>query len=50
MKWIKEIGIAGIKVDFFRGDKQVTMELYEDILSGANRYGIQVIFHGVYFT
>ena len=46
MKWMKEIGIAGIKVDFFGGDKQVTMELYEDILSDANRYGIQVIFHG----
>ena len=46
MKWLKEIGITGIKVDFFGGDKQVTMELYEDILSDANRYGIQVIFHG----
>ena len=46
MKWMQSIGIAGIKVDFFGGDKQVTMELYEDILSDANRYGIQVIFHG----
>lgn len=46
MKWMKKAGIAGIKVDFFAGDKQVTMELYEDILSDANRYGLQVIFHG----
>ena len=46
MKWMKSAGIAGIKVDFFGGDKQVTMELYEDILSDANRYGLQVIFHG----
>ena len=46
MKWLKSIGVAGIKVDFFGGDKQVTMQLYEDILSDANRYGLQVIFHG----
>ena len=46
MKWLKSAGIAGIKVDFFGGDKQATMELYEDILSDANRYGLQVIFHG----
>ena len=46
MKWLQSIGIAGIKVDFFGGDKQVTMQLYEDILSDANRYGLQVIFHG----
>jgi hypothetical protein len=46
MKWMKSIGIAGIKVDFFGGDKQMTMKLYEDILSDANRYGLQVIFHG----
>ena len=46
MKWMHKAGIAGIKVDFFPGDKQVTMKLYEDILSDANRYGLQVIFHG----
>ena len=46
MKWLKSIGVKGIKVDFFGGDKQVTMQLYEDILADANRYGLQVIFHG----
>jgi len=46
MKWMKSIGIAGIKVDFFGGDKQETMKLYEDILSDANDYGLEVIFHG----
>ena len=46
MKWLKEIGVVGIKVDFFGGDKQETMKLYEDILSDANRYGLQVVFHG----
>ena len=46
MKWMKEIGVKGIKVDFFGGDKQETMRLYEDILSDANDYGLMVIFHG----
>ena len=46
MKWLQSIGVKGIKVDFFGGDKQETMRLYEDILSDANRYGLQVIFHG----
>ena len=46
MKWLQSIGVKGIKVDFFGGDKQETMQLYEDILSDANRYGLQVIFHG----
>ena len=46
MRWMQSIGIKGIKVDFFGGDKQETMRLYEDILSDANRYGLQVVFHG----
>ena len=46
MAWMKKIGVAGIKVDFFGGDKQETMRLYEDILSDANDYGLEVIFHG----
>lgn len=46
MKWMQSIGIRGIKVDFFGGDKQMTMQLYEDILADANDYGLLVIFHG----
>ena len=46
MAWMKKIGVVGIKVDFFGGDKQETMRLYEDILSDANDYGLEVIFHG----
>ncbi|WP_343587693.1 glycoside hydrolase family 97 catalytic domain-containing protein [Flavobacterium sp.] len=46
MAWMNSIGIKGIKVDFFGGDKQVTMKLYEDILTDANEFGIMVIFHG----
>ena len=46
MTWLQRIGVKGIKVDFFGGDKQETMRLYEDILSDANRHGLQVVFHG----
>ncbi len=46
MKWMQENGILGIKVDFFGGDKQPMMKLYEEILTDANDYGLLVIFHG----
>lgn len=46
MEWLKSIGVKGIKVDFFGGDKQQTMQLYEDILTDANDFGLVVIFHG----
>ena len=46
MAWMKDNGILGIKVDFFGGDKQPMMQLYEDILTDANEFGLQVIFHG----
>lgn len=46
MEWMRDNGVKGIKVDFFGGDKQETMRLYEDILSDANKYGLMVIFHG----
>jgi len=46
MKWLKQMGVKGLKVDFFGGDKQETMRVYEDILSDANDYGLMIIFHG----
>jgi len=46
MAWMQRMGVKGIKVDFFGGDKQETMKLYEDILSDANSFGLTVIFHG----
>ena len=46
MAWMQQNGILGIKVDFFGGDKQQMMQLYEDILTDANEFGIQCIFHG----
>ncbi len=46
MRWLQSIGVKGIKVDFFGGDKQETMALYEGILSDADDFGLMVIFHG----
>lgn len=46
MQWLHDMGIVGIKVDFFGGDKQNGMKLYEDILRDANEYGIMCNFHG----
>ena len=46
MRWMKKIGVKGIKVDFFGGDKQETMGYYESILSDADDNGLMVIFHG----
>ena len=46
MRWMNKIGVKGIKVDFFGGDKQVTMAHYEAILSDADDNGLMVIFHG----
>ncbi|WP_106829431.1 glycoside hydrolase family 97 protein [Parabacteroides pacaensis] len=46
MKWLHTLGVKGIKVDFFGGDKQETMRLYEAILSDADDNGLMVIFHG----
>lgn len=46
MQWLQQIGVKGLKIDFFGGDKQVTMKLYHDILTDAATYGLTVNFHG----
>ncbi|WP_224772415.1 glycoside hydrolase family 97 protein [Pelagicoccus enzymogenes] len=46
MEWLQSIGVEGLKVDFFGGDKQVTMKFYEDLMTDANRYGLSLNFHG----
>lgn len=46
MRWMHDLGVKGIKVDFFGGDKQETMRHYEAILSDADDNGLMVIFHG----
>ena len=46
MKWMQSLGVKGIKVDFFGGDKQECIRLYEGILSDADDHGLMCIFHG----
>jgi hypothetical protein len=46
MAWLESIGVKGLKVDFFGGDKQATIKLYEDILTDANAHGLMLNFHG----
>jgi alpha-glucosidase len=43
---LKKMGVKGVKIDFFGGDKQATMKLYLDILKDAADFGIMVNFHG----
>lgn len=43
---IKEMGIAGVKVDFFGGDGQSVIQYYHDILKDAADVGIAINFHG----
>ncbi len=45
-KELKEMGIYGIKVDFFESDKQDMMCYYLDILEDAARFELMVNFHG----
>lgn len=44
--WLNEIGVYGIKVDFFAGDEQDMMKYYIDILKDAAKYHLLVNFHG----
>lgn len=45
-KLLQEMGIGGIKVDFFPGDGQSAMKYYIDILKDAAQYKLAVNFHG----
>lgn len=46
MKRIAELGIKGIKIDFFGSDKQDLIQLYLDILKDAAKQQLLVNFHG----
>ncbi len=43
---LKEMGIKGIKVDFFGGDGQSVMAYYQDIIEDAAKFGLVVNCHG----
>lgn len=44
--WLAEKGVAGVKIDFFSGDTQETMEYCIDLLESAARHHLLVNFHG----
>jgi len=43
---LREMGIKGIKVDFFGGDGQSMMAYYQDIFEDAAKFGLVVNCHG----
>ncbi|MFP5436287.1 MAG: glycoside hydrolase family 97 catalytic domain-containing protein [Bacteroidia bacterium] len=45
-KWLHDIGVAGVKIDFFGGDGQSMIAYYHDILKSALKHEILVNFHG----
>ena len=44
--WCKQIGVAGVKIDFFSGDNQMNMDYCQDLLESAARQHLLVNFHG----
>lgn len=45
-KWLSDMGVAGIKVDFFTGDSVTTMNYYIDLLEDAVKYKLMLNLHG----
>jgi hypothetical protein len=43
---LREMGIKGVKIDFFAGDGQSMIAYYVDILNDAAKAGLSVNFHG----
>ncbi len=43
---LQQMGIKGIKVDFFAGDGQSVINYYQDILTDAAQYHLLINFHG----
>lgn len=43
---LRDIGVKGVKVDFFAGDGQSMIAYYVDILKDAAQYNLLVNFHG----
>ncbi|MES3023021.1 MAG: glycoside hydrolase family 97 catalytic domain-containing protein [Pseudomonadota bacterium] len=43
---LREMGIKGVKIDFFAGDGASMIDYYVDILDDAARHGLLVNFHG----
>lgn len=45
-KRLNDMGISGIKVDFFWGDRQSMIAYYHDILKDAATHQLLINFHG----
>jgi alpha-glucosidase len=43
---LNELGVAGVKIDFFESEKQNMIQYYLDILDDAAQFKIMVYFHG----
>lgn len=43
---LNQLGVKGVKIDFFQSDKQFIMELYKEILMDAAEYQLMVNLHG----
>lgn len=46
---LHEMGIRGVKIDFFPGDGQSVMQYYSDLMTDAAQYELLVNFHGTTF-
>lgn len=44
--WLKSVGFAGVKIDFFLSEKQYMIDYYLDILEDAAENEMMVYFHG----
>ena len=44
--WCEQIGVAGVKIDFFSGENQKNMDFCIDLLESAARHHLLVNFHG----
>ena len=45
-QWCEDHGVAGVKIDFFQGDRESTMNYCIDLLESAARHHLLVNFHG----
>jgi hypothetical protein len=45
-KRLNDLGVAGVKIDFFGGDGQSMIAYYHDILKDAAKYKLMINFHG----
>lgn len=43
---LKQLGVAGVKIDFFESEKQDMIRYYLDILDDAAQFELMVYFHG----